>query len=189
MRFGLVGTGPWATMAHGPGLLAASNVELVGVWGRSLEKAEALAASLGVTAYGDYDALLADVDAVAFAVPPDIQAEMAMTAARAGKHLLLDKPIAVDVEDARALRDATAAAGVASSSSSPTASSAHRERGSVRWPPPVAGGAAGCGGSVPSRRPATRSAPRRGGTSVGRSGTPGRTRCRPWVPRWARSSR
>ena len=34
MRFGLVGTGPWARRTHGPGLKAASGVELVGVWGR-----------------------------------------------------------------------------------------------------------------------------------------------------------
>ena len=114
MRFGLVGTGPWATMAHGPGLAAAHGVDLVGVWGRSLEKAETLAGSLGVTAYDDYDALLADVEAVAFAVPPDVQAEMALVAAQAGKHLLLDKPVAMDVEAARALRDAATAAGVAS---------------------------------------------------------------------------
>src|ERR1700754_2129745 len=114
MRFGLVGTGPWARIAHGPGLTAARDVDLVGVWGRSREKAETLATSLGVTAYDDYDALLADVDAVAFAVPPDVQAEAAMAAARAGKHRLLDKPVALTVDDARALRDAADAAGVAS---------------------------------------------------------------------------
>ena len=101
-------------MAHGPGLAAAREVDLVGVWGRSLEKAETLAGSLGVAAYDDYDALLADVEAVAFAVPPDVQAEMALVAARAGKHLLLDKPVAMDVAAARAVRDAATAAGVAS---------------------------------------------------------------------------
>src|SRR5215510_13078969 len=114
MRFGLVGTGPWATMAHGPGLVAAREVDLVGVWGRSRDKAEALSRSLGVSGYDDYHALLADVEAVAFAVPPDVQVERALVAARAGKHLLLDKPIALDVEDARALRDAAMEAGVAS---------------------------------------------------------------------------
>ena len=114
MRFGLVGTGPWASMAHGPGLLAAGEVDLVGLWGRSRDKAESLSRTLGVTAYDDFHALLADVEAVAFAVPPDVQAELALVAARAGKHLLLDKPVALDVEDARALRDAAIAAGVAS---------------------------------------------------------------------------
>jgi predicted dehydrogenase len=114
MRFGLVGTGPWAEKAHGPGLVAAEDVDLVGVWGRDAGKAASLADRLGTTAYDDYEALLGDVDAVAFAVPPDIQAGMALLAARAGKHLLLDKPIALDVDAARDLRDAAAASGVAS---------------------------------------------------------------------------
>jgi predicted dehydrogenase len=110
MRFGLVGTGPWASMAHGPGLAAAREVELVGVWGRSRDKAEVLATTLGVTGYDDYHAL----HAVAFAVPPDVQVGLALVAARAGKHLLLDKPVALDVKDACALRDAVIGAGVAS---------------------------------------------------------------------------
>lgn len=101
-------------MAHGPGLAAARGVDLVGVWGRSRERTEALATSLGVPAYDDYQALLADVEAVAFAVPPGVQAELAMVAAQAEKHLLLDKPVAVNVDDAHALRDAALAAGVAS---------------------------------------------------------------------------
>ncbi|GAB3073731.1 Gfo/Idh/MocA family oxidoreductase [Intrasporangium mesophilum] len=113
MRFGLVGTGPWATMTHGPGLAAAGSADLVGVWGRSPDKSRALAESLRTTAYEEYDALLAAVDAVAFAVPPDVQAELALAAAHAGKHLLLDKPVAMDVESARGLRDAALDAGVA----------------------------------------------------------------------------
>jgi predicted dehydrogenase len=114
MRFGLVGTGPWATMVHGPGLAGARDADLVGVWGRTREKAEGLASTLGVTAYDDYAALLADVDAIAFAVPPDTQAELALAAARAGKHLLLEKPVATTVDDARALRDAAHTSCVAS---------------------------------------------------------------------------
>jgi len=101
-------------MAHGPGLLAAEGVELVGVWGRSPERARMLATGLGVSAYGDFEALLADVDAVAFAVPPKIQAELALRAAKDGKHLLLDKPVAMTVDAAHALREAAVAAGVAS---------------------------------------------------------------------------
>jgi predicted dehydrogenase len=101
-------------MAHGPGLVAAEGVELVGVWGRDVEKARRLAAELGVPAWQEYDALLADVDAVAFAVPPETQAELALVAATAGKHLLLDKPVATTVAAANALSEAVAAAGVAS---------------------------------------------------------------------------
>jgi predicted dehydrogenase len=114
MRFGLVGAGPWASIAHGPGLVEAEGVELVGVWGRSTDKAQALAATLDVRAYEDADALLADVEAVAFAVPPDVQAELAVKAARAGKHLLLEKPVALDLAAATAVRAAATDAGVAS---------------------------------------------------------------------------
>jgi predicted dehydrogenase len=101
-------------MAHGPGLVAAEAVDLVGVWGRSPARARALATELGVSAYDDFEALLADVEAVAFAVPPEIQAELALVAATAGRHLLLDKPVAMTVAAANALRDAATSAGVAS---------------------------------------------------------------------------
>jgi predicted dehydrogenase len=105
MRFGLVGTGPWAAMAHGPGLVSLEGVELVGVWGRHLDRALPLAQQLGARAYDDYAALLRDVDAVAFSVPPDVQPAMATEAAKAGKHLLLEKPVATSVLAARALAD------------------------------------------------------------------------------------
>ena len=114
MRFGLVGTGPWASRTHGPGLRAAAGVELVGVWGRNPEKTGTLAGDLGITPYDDYAELLESVDAVAFAVPPKVQAAMALEAAAIGKHLLLDKPVADSLDDARALADEAAAEGIAS---------------------------------------------------------------------------
>jgi predicted dehydrogenase len=89
-------------------------VELVGVWGRDESRTAALAAELGAEPYADYDAFLADVGLVAFAVPPDVQATMALAAAERGKHLLLDKPVAIDVELARQLGDAVRRNGVAS---------------------------------------------------------------------------
>ena len=97
MRFGLFGTGPWAHLAHAPGLAAHPDVEFVGVWGRNEAKAAELAGKHGATAYPTVDALIADVEAVAIALPPDVQAPIAARAARAGKHLLLDKPVAFTV--------------------------------------------------------------------------------------------
>ena len=94
MRFGLFGTGPWAHQAHAPALAAHPDVEFAGVWGRDPAKAAALAEEHGAAPYEDIDALIADVDAIAVALPPDVQADVALRAARAGKHLLLDKPIA-----------------------------------------------------------------------------------------------
>ena len=114
MRFGLVGTGPWAGLTHGPGLAHAEGIDLVGVWGRRSHEAARLAGALGATAYHDYPTMLADIDAVAFAVPPDVQAVLAHQAACAGKHLLLDKPVATDVVAAHSLADAVEAHAVAS---------------------------------------------------------------------------
>ncbi|GID98444.1 Gfo/Idh/MocA family protein [Amorphoplanes digitatis] len=100
MRFGLFGTGPWAHQAHAPALAAHPDVELVGVWGRDPAKAAALAQEHGAKPYAEIDDLIADVDAVAVALPPDVQADIALRAARAGKHLLLDKPVAFTPEAA-----------------------------------------------------------------------------------------
>ncbi|WP_446665537.1 Gfo/Idh/MocA family protein [Flexivirga sp. B27] len=110
MRFGLVGTGYWARETHGPGIQASSQ-DLVGVWGRDPAKTADLAESLGVEAFASHADLLAAVDAVSYAVPPDIQAPLALDAARAGRHLLLDKPVALDADSARALHDAAQASG------------------------------------------------------------------------------
>lgn len=113
MRFGLVGTGYWARETHGPGIQASSH-DLVGMWGRDPDKTASVADVLGVTAFPSHAALLDAVDAVSYAVPPDVQAPLAVEAARAGKHLLLDKPVALDIAAARELRDAARNAGVRS---------------------------------------------------------------------------
>ncbi|MDO0938806.1 Gfo/Idh/MocA family oxidoreductase [Streptomyces sp. DG2A-72] len=114
MRIGLLGTGPWAQMAHAPALSEHPDLDFAGVWGRRPEAAKELAERHGTRAYDDVDALLADVDAVAVALPPNVQAGLAARAARAGCHLLLDKPLALTVEEGRAVVEAVREAGVAS---------------------------------------------------------------------------
>ncbi|OEV26546.1 oxidoreductase [Streptomyces nanshensis] len=114
MRFGLLGTGPWAARTHGPALASHKDAELTGVWGRRSEAARALAGELGTRAYDDVDALLSDCDAIAVALPPDIQAPLAVRAAEAGCHLLLDKPVATTPRAARQVTAAVDAAGVSS---------------------------------------------------------------------------
>lgn len=114
MRFGLLGTGPWALSTHGPALAAHKDVTLTGVWGRRSDAAAGLADRLETRAYDDVDALLTDCDAVAVALPPDVQAPLAVRAAEAGCHLLLDKPVATTPGAARQVTAAAQAAGVAS---------------------------------------------------------------------------
>jgi predicted dehydrogenase len=114
VRFGLLGTGPWAARAQAPALAAHPGVEFVGIWGRDEGKADALARDHQVKAYPSVPELLADVEAVAIALPPDVQAARAVQAATAGKHLLLDKPVALTLADSRAVVDAVDSAGVRS---------------------------------------------------------------------------
>jgi predicted dehydrogenase len=89
-------------------------VELTGVWGRRPEAAKEIAERFDTRVYDDVDALLADCDAVSVALPPDVQTPLAVRAAQAGCHLLLDKPVATTVEGARAVTEAVEQAGVAS---------------------------------------------------------------------------
>lgn len=112
VRIGLVGTGHWSRTVHAPGLAAHPDVRLVGIHGRDQERLAAVAEENGARPYADVDALIADVDALAFAVPPDVQAPIAIRAARAGKHLLLEKPPALDLATADELVEAVDAAGV-----------------------------------------------------------------------------
>jgi predicted dehydrogenase len=114
LRFGLAGTGHWARITHAPALASTGGIEFAAVWGRNRTAAGSLAAEYGATAFSDIDAFLSGVDAVAFSVPPDVQSALAVRAARAGKHLLLEKPIATTEAAADALARAVADSGVAS---------------------------------------------------------------------------
>ena len=109
---GLVGSRPWARLVTGPVLAAGPQTRVTGVWSRRPKHAAQLATQLGVSSYLELDELFATCDAVAIAVAPAAQPELAVRAAQAGKVLLLEKPLAADVAGARAIVDAVGAAGV-----------------------------------------------------------------------------
>ncbi len=112
VRVGLVGAGPWASMFHAPILAGSPETELVGVWARRPQAADEIALAHGTRSFGRFDEMLDHVDALAFAVPPDVQAAMATVGAKAGKALLLEKPVALDLGPARDLADVVDDAGV-----------------------------------------------------------------------------
>ena len=114
LRVGLVGAGPWAGLFHAPMLAAGPRTSLSAVWARRPEAAAALATSYDAQPVSTFDDLLAACDAVAFAVPPPVQAELAPRAARAGKHLLLEKPLAFTLPEAEAIAEAVDASDVQS---------------------------------------------------------------------------
>ena len=101
-------------MFHAPMLASGPRTSLAAVWARRPEAAEELAASYDAQPFSSYDELLGACDAVAFAVPPPVQAHLAPRAARAGKHLLLEKPLAFTLEEAESIAAAVDAAGVQS---------------------------------------------------------------------------
>lgn len=105
---GLVGAGPWAAGVHAPMLAAGPQTRLAAVWARRPEAARALAAEHRTVAAATFEELLERSAAVAFAVPPDVQARLATVAAGAGKALLLEKPLALDLPAAQGLADAVA---------------------------------------------------------------------------------
>lgn len=114
LRVGLVGAGPWARSVHAPMLAAGPETRLAGVWSRTERAAQSLAAEHGVPAFSSFDALLDACDAVAIAVPPSVQPDLAVRAARAGKALMLEKPLALDVAGAEQIAAAVSDAGVGS---------------------------------------------------------------------------
>ena len=85
MRVGLAGAGPWARAVHAPLLAAGPETELAGVWSRTPAHAAELAAAHGVPVFDSYDAMLDAVDAVALAVVPAAQPDLAVAAADAGQ--------------------------------------------------------------------------------------------------------
>ncbi|GMA92318.1 Gfo/Idh/MocA family protein [Homoserinibacter gongjuensis] len=114
LRMGLAGTGYWADVTHAAAVGDAPSWELTAVWGRDASRAAELAARHDARHAGDdFDAFLAQVDAVTFAIPPHVQSELALRAVQAGKHVALEKPVALDPAAAHRLVEAAEAHDVA----------------------------------------------------------------------------
>jgi predicted dehydrogenase len=115
VRLGVVGAGNISEL-NVPGYLEHPRCEVVAVCDQQIERARARAESWGVPrAYGSLDDLLADeeVDAVEILTPTYLHADHVVAAARAGKHVSCQKPIANSVADGRRMVAACDEAGVA----------------------------------------------------------------------------
>ena len=113
LAVGLVGAGAWARATYGPTFGHDRDARLVAVWSRSPSNARRLARAYDAEAFHDVDEMFRRVDAVVFAVPPSVQARLAIRAATYGRPLLLEKPIADTVTHAERLAAAVSSAGVA----------------------------------------------------------------------------
>jgi predicted dehydrogenase len=114
MREGVVRIGILGAARVVPGALLdparqTPGVEVEAVAARSLNRARAFATAHGIPrAYGSYDEMLADpaVDAVYIALPPSLHLPWVVRALQAGKHVLCEKPLAPNADDAAALAEA-----------------------------------------------------------------------------------
>lgn len=111
LRVGVCGTAHWAGTVHLPALGRADGITLVGVQGRNVARRELLAESFGIRPFADFDEMLAEVDAVTLAMPPDLQPDLALRAIAAGKHVILEKPAARSISDAERLKAALRTSG------------------------------------------------------------------------------
>ncbi|MBK9608834.1 MAG: Gfo/Idh/MocA family oxidoreductase [Betaproteobacteria bacterium] len=114
VRIGMIGAG-FIAGYHLDGLRAAGGADVRVIAGRGLKNAAALAARHGIAdATADWRAVLArdDIDAVVITTPDDTHPEIAIAAAQAGKHILLQKPMARTADECRRIIAAANAAGV-----------------------------------------------------------------------------
>ena len=115
IRWGLVGCGDVAEHKGGPGLIEADGSRLVAVASRDERRAADFARRHGAQRhYTTLEALLSDdeVDAVYVATPPHVHAEQTIACARAGKHILCEKPMAMTDEQCDRMVRAAEDAGV-----------------------------------------------------------------------------
>ncbi len=109
IRWGVLSTARIGTEKVLPGIRRGRHGDVVAIASRSLERAQEAARRLGIAkAYGTYEALLADpdVDAVYNPLPNHLHVSWSVRALEAGKHVLCEKPIGLNVAEAEALLEA-----------------------------------------------------------------------------------
>lgn len=107
VRWGVLSTAAFGVNTFIPSLLKSEGSELVAIASRSLDNARRVADQFGIASvYGTYEALLADpsIEVIYNPLPNDLHVPMTLAAARAGKHVLCEKPIALNTREAEQLR-------------------------------------------------------------------------------------
>jgi predicted dehydrogenase len=113
LNVGVIGLGEIGTL-HCDALMQLPQAKLLAVADIDEVRAKHIAQKTGAQPYQDYQELLArnDIDAVIIATPDHLHKEPCLHAAQTGKHILVEKPLAMTLEDARAINEAVEKAGV-----------------------------------------------------------------------------
>ena len=115
VRYGLISTANIGLKTHLPAARASRNSDLVAVSSRSLESAQTVAKEHGIPlAFGSYQEMIEsdEIDAVINTLPNAMHHEWTIKAAKAGKHILCEKPLAATMAEAREMVEVAAESGV-----------------------------------------------------------------------------
>ena len=115
LRWGVLSTAAIGTKKVIPAMQRGRLTTVAAIASRDLAKARETAAALGIpTAYGSYEELLADpnIDAIYNPLPNQLHVPWTIKAAQAGKHVLCEKPLSMDLAEARSLIDVRETTGV-----------------------------------------------------------------------------
>lgn len=108
IRLGVVGAGVFGGYHTGK-VAAHDEAILVGIYDPDQERCAAAARKFACQAFASLSDLLARIDALVIACPASFHAEAALAAIMAGKHVLIEKPIAASAKDGKAIVDAAKA--------------------------------------------------------------------------------
>jgi predicted dehydrogenase len=112
-RIGIIGAGPNAA-GHARYFAQSEQAELIAIADVALDRAQELATELNARAVADYNEFLHDVDAVVVSSPNFLHHEQAIACVSAGKHIYCEKPMGLDLKQARDIATTVNAAGVKS---------------------------------------------------------------------------
>jgi predicted dehydrogenase len=115
LRWGILGTANIGRVAVIPAIQSSKNGEVAAVASREAQKGAEFAAQFGIPmSYGSYEALLddADIDAVYIPLPNSLHCEWTIKAARSGKHILCEKPLALSAAQCQEMDEAAREHGV-----------------------------------------------------------------------------
>ncbi|MCX7350700.1 MAG: Gfo/Idh/MocA family oxidoreductase [Alphaproteobacteria bacterium] len=107
VKWGIISTANIGVAKVIPGMLKSKDIEIVAISSRTKKTAQEWAGKLGIPkAYGSYEEMLADpeIEAVYNPLPNHLHVPLTLAAAKAGKHVLCEKPIAITAKEAMQLK-------------------------------------------------------------------------------------